>query len=478
MKKEKQEIDKEKQEIDKEKQEINKEKQEIDFHRAEMFRIDRATLSIDEMDPTRSEVLIEQSREYKEKGQEVMKQIMAKKMTGVEGRQILDDKVKELKRVMDARRHKTKSVARKKIEKNYEKLMKKGWDKRDFDMDTVHYDERELVVSDEYSLHIPLLEVFVRHAVTMQKNILSKQEIARPEHYCMASVCLSGTGHFYTKTSNTPVLTPDGDVNPNFYSILMDKVRKNMEKVDDYEESNTSITCKQITMSYTISQWESIKKWYPENTPTMPIKKFLDFSVFLASNEEVNCEQQCVEYLNQVFYDNYAEQVPYLVCWADNDEVNSVSGEDCMEEFVDRILGKYKDAGEITLYAWYGSGYDYQHIYPYLKAKCTYDQCKLRNNAIIYAEFLDDTVDDMSHGVIHRMLIGGPKMYAYEYHDNDGLTNTRLHCKGVPTSMLSLDQFEHLLNDEDKYLAYRFAIMKKRIVGVRNRNIIKLIKKT
>ncbi|KAJ2740611.1 hypothetical protein GGI20_005714, partial [Coemansia sp. BCRC 34301] len=129
---------------------------------------------------------------------------MDKKITGIEGRKILDEEVARLKRQMDARRHKTKSVARKKIEKNYEKLMKKGWDKRDFDMDTV----------------------FI--------------------------------------------------------------IRKNMEKVDDYEESNTGITCKQITMSYTISQWESIKKWYPENTPTMPIKKFLDFSVFLASNEEVN----------------------------------------------------------------------------------------------------------------------------------------------------------------------------------------------
>ncbi|KAJ2682080.1 hypothetical protein IWW39_006137 [Coemansia spiralis] len=117
------------------------------------------------MDPTRSEVLIEQSREYKEKGQEVMEQIMAKKMTGVEGRQILDDKVKELKRLMDARRHKTKSVARKKIEKNYEKLMKKGWDKRDFDMDTVRHDERELIVGDEYSVYIPSLEVFVNYDV-------------------------------------------------------------------------------------------------------------------------------------------------------------------------------------------------------------------------------------------------------------------------------------------------------------------------
>ncbi|KAJ2692836.1 hypothetical protein H4218_006253 [Coemansia sp. IMI 209128] len=63
------------------------------------------------MDPTRSEVLIEQSREYKEKGQEVMDQIIDKKITGIEGRKILDEEVARLKRQMDARRHKTKSVA-------------------------------------------------------------------------------------------------------------------------------------------------------------------------------------------------------------------------------------------------------------------------------------------------------------------------------------------------------------------------------
>ncbi|KAJ2055399.1 hypothetical protein GGI17_006659, partial [Coemansia sp. S146] len=101
-----------------------------------------------------------QSREYKEKGQEVMQKLRDKEITGDEGRKILDDKVKELKRRMEARRHKTKSVARKKIEKNYEKLMKKGWDKRDFDMDTVRYNEKLLVEGDKYSVYIPSLEVF------------------------------------------------------------------------------------------------------------------------------------------------------------------------------------------------------------------------------------------------------------------------------------------------------------------------------
>ncbi|KAJ2055186.1 hypothetical protein GGI17_006719, partial [Coemansia sp. S146] len=117
-------------------EEMAKFEKEKDFFRTEMFRIDRATPSIYDIDPTRSEILIEQTKEYKELGLKVTDKIFNNEITGTEGRKILDEKVEELKRLMDARRHKTKSVARKKIEKNYEKLMKKGWDKRDFDMDT------------------------------------------------------------------------------------------------------------------------------------------------------------------------------------------------------------------------------------------------------------------------------------------------------------------------------------------------------
>ncbi|KAJ1900821.1 hypothetical protein LPJ81_003865, partial [Coemansia sp. IMI 209127] len=128
--------------------EVEKKESQVDFFRTEMFRIDRATPSIYDIDPTRSEILIEQTKEYREAGQKIMDKMFNKEITGIEGREILDDKVEELKRLMDSRRHKTKSVARKKIEKNYEKLMMKGWDKRDFDMDTVRHDDRALVSGD------------------------------------------------------------------------------------------------------------------------------------------------------------------------------------------------------------------------------------------------------------------------------------------------------------------------------------------
>ncbi|PIA12554.1 hypothetical protein COEREDRAFT_51929 [Coemansia reversa NRRL 1564] len=94
----------------------------------------------------------------------------------------------------------------------------------------------------------------------------------------------------------------------------------------------------------------------------------------------------------------YKLQVPYLICWtwpnpypSDKDveegyEVVRETGPGCVEKFVIRLLESYEDC-EICLYAWYGSGYDYQHIYKYLKDRCEDDTTYVRNNAIIYAKF-------------------------------------------------------------------------------------------
>ncbi|KAJ2740508.1 hypothetical protein GGI20_005766, partial [Coemansia sp. BCRC 34301] len=489
-----------------------------------MFRIDRSTPTIEEMETTRSEKRIEQSKEYLELGQEVLEKVNMREITADEGRTMLDDKVVELKRYMTARYRRESrgkvGASRKKAERDYEKLKSKGWGKDAFIMDVVR-DTAE-VAGEMFSVVIPAHSEFVQRAEAIQRNILARQAkpLQRPQHYCMTSVELKGTRRFFTKTSLIPVLTPDGVPREDFMENLSKAVVANLNRAREYEEEDAEIECSLITMSYTISQWESIKNWYPENTPTQPTMQFKDFTVFLASNEEVNCEQQIVEYLGcgwdpskplkdmllsqsskikrvltyipcqgdiryvrqfsdlmtdyhedvastdcvsvariikwndhmalitnikrvhkrlriqtrrplshavgllstshsscvqddkgfcmqnpcevagegvegkspEIFVDIEAfqkdcEQVPYLVCWADGDEVCSVSGPDCVEEFVDSLLTKYKDVGAIMLYAWYGSGYDYQHIYRYLKAKCTYDECKLRNNAIIYAEF-------------------------------------------------------------------------------------------
>ncbi|KAJ2251472.1 hypothetical protein GGI13_003825, partial [Coemansia sp. RSA 455] len=525
-------------EYEKKQKEVEKKEKEVDFYRTEMFRIDESTRSIDDMEITMSDSRIKQSEEYLSFGQDILKKIENKEITGDDGKELLDNKLEELKRRMDKRRkrearHNPSTTTRKKVERDYERLKQKGWDNRDFGMEVVK--ETHTVKGDMYSVVIPADTEFTDRALQMKKVMENeiknkyKKELdpQRIQHYCMASVALQGSGgKFYTRTSHTPVLTPDGDINEGFYVRLCGKVETLLDRAPDYEERDAELMCCNATMTYTISQWESIKNWYPKaNGPFPREKHFRDFTVFLASNEEVGCEQQCVEYLNNIFYGNcehehhdsscgawgcratrhptwdptkkfeemipqeqiltyipcqgdmryvtqfsdlmtsyhedvsntdckniarvikwndhvavitamkpvqkrlriqtrraikvetsqenevfvdieafartlsgnYTQQVPYLVCWADKNEMNHVSGEDCMEEFVDQLLKKYTGQGEITLYAWYGSGYDYQHIYPYLKAKCSFDDCKLRDNSIIYARFDFDQLNLKIH---------------------------------------------------------------------------------
>lgn len=91
---------------------------------------------------------------------------------------------------------------------------------------------------------------------------------------------------------------------------------------------------------------------------------------------------------------------------------------------------------------------------------------------------LDSTIDKTKNAIIHYMLIGGPKMYAFQYKNNENKIITKLHCKGVPTFMLSIDQFEYLLQKKDRKLAYHFEIIRRKLVTVTTDKIIKDIKQT
>ncbi|KAJ2682371.1 hypothetical protein IWW39_006030 [Coemansia spiralis] len=140
-----------------------------------MFRIDRSTPSIDDMEITLSEPRIEESREYKEKGQYVMEQIMSKKMSGAEGRELLDGVFETLKRYMDAKRKREarrnpSTTTRKKVERDYERLKQKGWDKRNFGMEVVK--KTHTVKSDMYSVVIPGFDEFIDRALQMKWEVL------------------------------------------------------------------------------------------------------------------------------------------------------------------------------------------------------------------------------------------------------------------------------------------------------------------
>ncbi|KAJ2893562.1 hypothetical protein IWW38_002828, partial [Coemansia aciculifera] len=91
---------------------------------------------------------------------------------------------------------------------------------------------------------------------------------------------------------------------------------------------------------------------------------------------------------------------------------------------------------------------------------------------------LDDTLDGIAHGIINRMYVAGPKMYAYEYHDKTGLPKNVCHMKGVRTKDLKIEHFKHLLHSEEHRLVYNMIVMSKNLVGVKMAEIDKVIKQT
>ena len=91
---------------------------------------------------------------------------------------------------------------------------------------------------------------------------------------------------------------------------------------------------------------------------------------------------------------------------------------------------------------------------------------------------LDSTIDDTKNAIISKMYIGGAKMYAFEYLNNKNKLITKLHCKGVPNYMLSLNQFKYLMESPDNTIAYKFEIIRRKLVNVITKDLIKDIKQT
>ncbi|KAJ2692313.1 hypothetical protein H4218_006367, partial [Coemansia sp. IMI 209128] len=82
----------------------------------------------------------------------------------------------------------------------------------------------------------------------------------------------------------------------------------------------------------------------------------------------------------------YLLSTPYLICWTTSVEpvVEHCKGPGCVEQFVIKLLETYSNC-TLCLYAWYGSGFDYQHIYKHLKKHSIDDTTFVRNNTIMYS---------------------------------------------------------------------------------------------
>jgi hypothetical protein len=91
---------------------------------------------------------------------------------------------------------------------------------------------------------------------------------------------------------------------------------------------------------------------------------------------------------------------------------------------------------------------------------------------------LDNTITGSIDNTISRMYIAGPKMYAYEYYDQQGQPQSICHMKGVRSSDLKMKHFKHLCEGKDYKLAYNMMVMNKSMVSVKIRNIVKEIRQT
>lgn len=164
---------------------------------------------------------------------------------------------------------------------------------------------------------------------------------------------------------------------------------KNVSRISDFVTDDTTYTndCKnvariveteghmgvisRISQSKTLINTQKKKYIYVDNDLIKRKEIFIDIESFTYDNGDKN-----------------KSQIPYLICWStDDDNIEKSYGKNCIENFFNSILKNNSDQDELILYAWYGSGYDYQHLLPYIKELAPKEKIIIKNNSIIYAEF-------------------------------------------------------------------------------------------
>lgn len=103
--------------------------------------------------------------------------------------------------------------------------------------------------------------------------------------------------------------------------------------------------------------------------------------------------------------------------------------------------------------------------------KNTVDVNEFKNKCGTNLGDLDSTLENSKTGIIHKMIVGGPKMYAYCYDDQ-----IKMYCKGVPKNMLNFSQFKLL--SENKELYYNFEILRRKLTTVKTLDLKKKIRQT
>jgi hypothetical protein len=110
--------------------------------------------------------------------------------------------------------------------------------------------------------------------------------------------------------------------------------------------------------------------------------------------------------------------------------------------------------------------------------KSTVDELEFANACGSDLGSLDNTIEGSKNNTISKMIILGPKMYAYKYTANNGSQKFSFHAKGVPSNMLTWSQYEHIIKSDNHNILFHFDTISRKITTVATRKLIKKIKQT
>ncbi|KAJ2692481.1 hypothetical protein H4218_006340 [Coemansia sp. IMI 209128] len=383
---------------------------DMDHLRRHLYTIDELTPSVETLQqPTRSKLMLATTKEYIEVASSTLNSLQRNEITEAQGRAITVNKMQELQRIMDARRQRERYASGKSIKKtvreNVGHMRSKARDTMSYSID--EFSGTMLVEQATLAVVIPSEDSLVQ-LVMEQKARCDEHAgpLPRPIYGNSITMFLKGNRFFHTYTKARCTIDADGNMRPNWYEDLVNEIKDKLKAVldsDKYELEELEISVLKTHLHYYIQQIEDVSNWYKHAVPAYVAH--IDFELFTANGSDKDCIQQVVEYFGEVFEESLTMEdmlAPRKVIYGHpaNGNMQQVKlysdlvwdfHEDmattdcCVEQFVITLLETYSDC-EVCLYAWYGSGYDYQHIYKHLKKRCTDDNTFVRNNAIIYSK--------------------------------------------------------------------------------------------
>lgn len=436
--------------------------------------------SYKDIDITESEKILNKTKEYVEEKGRLLELFKKNEITMSEVNSKLRTKMTEIKKYMHNKRRRNKKSLEEKIKK-IESVKVINKEQIECKFEDLNENDIELYRTDKLSINIPKISYILNNHKIMMKGIDENDKKLNISSFVTFDI--HGTNIFHGYVKKLDVL------NKNFPEKYKEEINKVISRIPDYESEGTICRVGKIKSTLTTYKWECINNWWKDHDNNIKYKKYLDFTLFLASDKDKNCVQQCVEELGGIWNENlefeemipqkkiityiplledmnhvlklndlitdYDEdvftndcenvariikynghmgvitkitefkpkgiiqgrkrinmkgtnilevfmdieslteeintknkrQIPYLICWNyEGNEVKRNENKGCIAEFVKDLMLLSQNHEEIILYAWYGSGYDYQHIIPALKKYSDKTKFTIRDSSIIFGE--------------------------------------------------------------------------------------------